>query len=86
MTRVADLFVEAGVLAHETGDLPDALELLAIRLDLAGAGELLATLTRTCWQPEHELDTCPSCGAELKGTPNPHRPPPPPPPPPPGGK
>ena len=83
MTRVTDLFVDAGMLAHDTGQLPAALEELAIRLDLAGAGDLLSLITdRTCWAPH--ADVCPRCGHDLKRDPQPHpRPPKPPPPPPP---
>lgn len=78
MSKVTDLFVEAGRLAHEAGELPDALAELAIRLDLAGAGDLLDRLTRTCWEA-HD-DVCPRCG-HAKRDPQPHAPPPPPPPP-----
>lgn len=83
MNRVIDLFVEAGQLAHDTGVLPEAIELLGVRLDMAGAGDLLATLTRACWHATDQHEHCPTCGADLKGTPNPHQPKPPPPPPPP---
>lgn len=85
MTRITDLFVEAGELAHDTGELPAALEELAVRLDIKGAGDLLALITdRTCWAP-HD-DVCPRCGYDAKRDPQPHpKPPPPPPPPKPGG-
>ncbi len=48
MTRIVDVFVAAGLLAHDTGQLPAALEELAIRLDLAGAGDLLTAITDQC--------------------------------------
>jgi hypothetical protein len=51
MSTATDVFVEAGELAHETGELPDALLELAVRLDLKGAGDLLAVLTGTCFAP-----------------------------------
>lgn len=74
MTRVTDVFVDAGMLAHDTGQLPAALEELAIRLDLAGAGELLTAITdRTCWGVG---DQCPHCGTDMKAPPNPHPKPP----------
>lgn len=84
--RIVDAFVEAGEIAHDTGLLPDALEALAVRLDLAGAGDLLRTITNeVCWAP-HE-GVCPRCGWSAKQPPQPHprppQPPPPPPPPPP---
>lgn len=84
MTRVIDVFVDAGLLAHDTGQLPEALELLAIRLDLAGHGDLLGQLTRTCFTAHVDDGICPACGHELKAPPgDPHPKPPPPPPPPP---
>ena len=39
-----DVFVDTGVICHEQGHLPIALELLAARLDYAGAGQLLTQL------------------------------------------
>jgi hypothetical protein len=39
-----DVFVDAGVICHEQGTLAQGLELLAARLDYAGAGELVAEL------------------------------------------
>jgi len=88
-----DVFADVGVMAAEDGVLPDALAELAVRLDLAGAGDLLTEMTsRTCWQVSHG-DQVPGC--RCKGTPNPKptppppskpaapKPPPPPPPPPP---
>jgi len=61
-------FADTGIAAHEAGVLPDALSELAIRLELAGAGGLLAVLINTDWSP-------------LKRDPNPTPKPPPPPPP-----
>lgn len=86
MTRVTDVFVDAGLLAHDTGQLPEALELLAVRLDMAGAGELLAQLTRSCFDRHGDDGICPACGHDLKappGDPHPRPTPPPTPPPPP---
>jgi hypothetical protein len=52
-------FVELGLMAHQDGILPDALAELAVRLDIAGAGDLLTTLTNTCWGPDRH--NCPHC-------------------------
>lgn len=61
------------------------LDLLAARLDLAGAGDLLEAITQVCWSPHDSV--CPRCGWRVKQDPQPHprppQPPPPPPPPPP---
>ena len=74
---VVDVFADVGVMAAEDGVLPDALAELAIRLDLAGAGDLLTLMVdRTCWQVSHG-DLVPGC--RCKGTPNPRPTPPPPP-------
>jgi hypothetical protein len=74
---IIDLFADTGVIAAEEGVLPDALAELSVRLDLAGAGELLTEMTdRTCWQVSHG-DQVPGC--RCKGTPNPRPTPPPPP-------
>ena len=60
-------FVDLGVECWHQGTLFDALELLAARLDLAGAGELVTEIMAVDWSP-------------AKGTPNPTPKPPPPPP------
>ncbi len=87
-TRTVEAFVAAGQLAHDQGVLDRALAELAVRLDLAGAGDLLTEITNeTCWHATDQHEQCPTCGTVLKGNPNPHpKPPPPPPPPRPGGK
>lgn len=78
------VFADAGILCYEDGYLTQGLELLSLRLELAGAGDLLTVLTLTCWGTDR--NDCPHC-ALTKGTPDPHpRPPTPPPPPPPGPK
>ena len=84
-----DVFADAGIVAWQDGVLPDALAELSVRLDLAGAGDLLDTLIRTCWGPDRR--DCPHCAIDIryatKGTPDPHpKPQPPPPPPPPDPK
>lgn len=80
-----DLFAQAGIAAHDQGVLPDALLELSIRLEIAGAGDLLTFITNhTCWTP-HDDEPCPSCGhMSDKRDPQPHPKPPPPPPPKPG--
>ena len=81
---VVDVFADVGVMAAEDGVLPDALAELAVRLDLAGGGDLLTEITdRTCWAVYHGADK-PGCRCE-KGTPNPRPVPPPKPPLPPKG-
>jgi hypothetical protein len=86
-TRTIEAFAEAGILAAHQGVLDRALVELALRLDLAGAGDLLTEITNeTCWDATDQHDQCPRCGTVLKGTPNPHPKPPPPPPPPKPGK
>ncbi len=77
-----DVFVAAGLVAHDAGALPGALAELAIRLDLAGAGDLVQSLCEVSFAPDCD-DTCRYCGAELKHPPGDPKPPPPPPPPPP---
>lgn len=82
MTRVTDVFVDAGMLAHETGQLPEALELLAVRLDMAGAGEMLAQITSSCFDRHGDDGVCPTCGHKTPpGDPHPRPTPPPTPPP-----
>lgn len=39
--RAVDTFVVSGLLAHQLDVLPDALDELAVRADLAGAGPLI---------------------------------------------
>lgn len=74
---VVEIFADAGVVAAQEGVLSDALAELAVRLDLAGAGDLLTQMVnRTCWQVSHG-DLVPGC--RCKGTPNPKPTPPPPP-------
>lgn len=74
---VVEVFADTGVIAAEDGVLPAALAELAVRLDLAGCGDLLtAMVNRTCWQVSHG-DLVPGC--RCKGTPNPKPTPPPPP-------
>lgn len=69
-----DVFADVGVDLYQRGALTDGLELLAHRLEFAGAGELVAELLSVDWSPE-------------KQTPNPTpRPQPPKPPPPPAPK
>jgi len=84
MAGTVDVFADLGVEAWREGTLPDALLELSVRLDLAGAGPLLAQLTATCWGTDR--GDCPHCRITAgKGTPDPHpkpKPPPPPPPPP----
>lgn len=83
--RVVDLFVAAGEIAHDENVLDDGLRLLAARLDLKGAGDLLTAITdRTCW--EAHGDVCPRCGHKRDPQPHPRPPKPPPPPPPKGGR
>jgi len=75
---VVEIFADTGVIAAEDGLLPEALAELAVRLDLAGAGDLLTLMVdRTCWQVSHG-DLVPGCRC-AKGTPNPKPTPPPPP-------
>lgn len=77
---VVDVFADMGVMAAEDGVLPDALAELAVRLDIAGAGDLLTQVTSlTCWAVYHGAGK-PGCRCpEAKGTPNPRPTPPPPP-------
>ena len=75
---VVDLFAAAGLVAHESGLLPDALAELAVRLDIKGAGPLLTLITETCWTA-HE-DVCPTCGGKRDPQPHPKPPKPPEPP------
>jgi len=63
---------DAAMACHEAGVLPDMLGELAVRLELAGAGGLLAVLVNTDWSP---VDSD-------KRDPDPKPKPPPPPPPP----
>ena len=71
-----EAFIEAGEIAHEAGVLPDALLELAVRLDLKGAGDLLALITDgTCWAPRDEV--CPRCGQRRPPDPHPKPPRPP---------
>lgn len=49
-TRAVDVFVDAGMLAAETGVLPDAGRTLAQRLIAEGHGDILADLTAAFWQ------------------------------------
>jgi len=72
-------FADTGIAAHEAGVLPDALSELAIRLELAGAGGLLAELCRLDW-------TDGPAKRDPKPVPTPKPPPPPPPPNPKGGQ
>lgn len=72
-----DVFIAAGLVAHDAGVLPDALAELAVRLDIKGAGDLLDQLCRLEW-------TEPTAKNDPKPVPTPK--PPPPPPPKPGGK
>ena len=46
---VVDLFAAAGMVAHESGLLPDALAELAVRLDIKGAGPLLDQIMHLEW-------------------------------------
>jgi hypothetical protein len=86
MTAVTDVFVAAGELAHEAGELPDAFLELAVRLDLKGAGDLLALITEgTCWAVHRDDGVCPTCGHKRPPDPHPKPKPPPPPPPRPRG-
>lgn len=41
MSDVALIVADVAELAHEQGDLPDALDELAVRCDLIGAGPIL---------------------------------------------
>ena len=81
------VFADAGVLCFEEGALVEGLEILSLRLEIAGAGSLLDVLMATCWGTDR--DDCPHCRIpvryhrDTKGTPDPHPKPPPPPPPPP---
>jgi hypothetical protein len=59
-----DVFVDAGIEAHDRGVLPDALAELSIRLDLVGAGDLLDVLMATCWGPDR--DDCPHCAIPVR--------------------
>jgi len=70
--QTIEVFVAAGVLAHDTGLLPDALAELAIRLDLLGAGDLLDQMMRLDW-------TDGPAKQDPKPVPTPKPPPPPPP-------
>ena len=79
-----DVFVDVALVAYADGVLPDALAELAVRLDLAGAGELLDQLMFTCWAPTHGLDAV-GCRCHKK-PPDPRPLPKPPPPPPPKGQ
>lgn len=82
-SHVVEVFVQAGVLAHEQGVLDRALVELGVRLELKGAGELLSMITdQVCWAAHDGHRSCPACGTALKPNPNPHPKPPPPPPPP----
>jgi hypothetical protein len=77
-----DVFVDVALVAYGDGILSDALAELAVRLDLAGAGEVLDQLMFTCWANEHGVDR-PGCRCFQKKDPNPRplpRPQPPPPP------
>lgn len=79
---IVQMFADAGLIAAQERRLPDALAELAIRLDLAGAEELVTQLTNlTCWAVTHGAGE-PGCRCAVKGTPNPQpiKPPPPPPP------
>ncbi len=59
------LFADLGIRAYQTGQLDDGLALLAARLDLAGAGDLLDDLMFTCWAAEHGPGQ-PGCRCEKK--------------------
>jgi len=81
------LFVAAGLVAYDADVLPDALAELAVRLEIQGAGDLLALIVASCFG-RHDNGICGACGSAIKQDPgNPHpRPKPPPPPPPPDPK
>ena len=71
------IFADLGIDLYEVGRLGDGLELLAHRLDYAGAGELVAELLDIDWSPRNTKQT---------PNPTPKAPPPPPPPPEPKGE
>lgn len=77
---VVDVFAAAGLAARDAGLLPDALRELAVRLEIVGAGDLVAELSDTCWVA-HD-GQCPRCGHEMRPNPQPHPKPAPPPKPP----
>jgi len=64
-----DAFVEMGVACSRQGRLAEGLELLAARLDYAGAGALVAALLDIDWSPR---------ASKQAPNPTPKTPPPPP--------
>jgi hypothetical protein len=65
VTWAAQAFVDAGLLAAEAGGLPTALDDLAVRLDLAEAGELLSMITEAGLGPTPRLRRDASTGRGL---------------------
>jgi hypothetical protein len=53
------LFADAGIDLYHTGQLTEGLELLAARLDMAGAGDLLVQMMGVEWTDSTKQDPKP---------------------------